>query len=909
MKKKAFLLFATIMLLVCHAAMAQWENIEYSSRIRQYIKHAFQIEGVVMGTDDFEPEPFPLQSANVKVTCLGDTTLFDGASVDKDGRFYVWFYSQKKLKDTRLHISVSYLGMESYESDLNPTRSDEGGLEMYAVELDTIVLKSFPMTPGEVEIVEELTRMYQRGDTIIFNADAYDMPSGSVLLDLVRRLPGLSYKDGKLMYMDRDIQEIKLNGDSFFKRDMTIALNNMPHDKLKSLKVYEELDDTLNVMSDNHLVMDMVTKEPMDHALMGNVEAATTEKFDHYSFEGSLNRWKDEGGEFYSNFSTSDIPYSGDVSVENKRTSGNAYFDYSGSHGFYLGSGANYNSHSNKNRNSSLNRSFMPDYTQTSTSESSSSYRSRNMGGDINVNGSIEKNNASWSTGLSYSQGNSDNGSESVDSISNEGQGLVSATQQRDTSHGTDRNVNLNGSYYQSFGEDDKFNFSVHANAGHSESESTSINCSESRFFQLGDSIRTINHRITNPGSSNSINGGLRLGLNMSENLWGDVSMNASYNESSSVQNYEDILADCTRNVDSLHYDRFNSNLNYSLGSSVMYSDSIIRIQFNGSFAPTVQVDNNDQYGKKEDIRYTGIRWNADASLRLRVRRKSQLEISYRFNNGLPGASQLSGVTDYSDPMNIREGNPDLKNSQSHNGSVSFQFRTYARVSLNAGTTLNEFTTLSIVDRQTGARRTSPANINGSWNAGGRLFLTKDLKDVTLSSTTNCQYRHNVSYVQEMGAASNSVMKSGTDWKNLSTSIDACYGDGTWMFDASAGYSLDNSSSDYLSNPTRGQHVTGTASVHWYSESGLELETRLNYDKPFGYEMASANREQCIWNFDAEYRFLKSKKARATIEWRDILNSYNGFNASMSGTSWYESQTYGETSMIVISLSYRLNDF
>ena len=146
----------------------------------------------------------------------------------------------------------------------------------------------------------ELQRMYQRGDTIIFNADAYEMPSGSVLLDLVRRLPGLKYEEGKMRYLGRNIEEIRLNGESFFERDMSIALNNMPTDKIKNLKVYEVPDDTLNVMSDNHLIMDMETKEPMDRTLFANISAGTTEKFDRYSLLLNGSVWKTGGSEVYA---------------------------------------------------------------------------------------------------------------------------------------------------------------------------------------------------------------------------------------------------------------------------------------------------------------------------------------------------------------------------------------------------------------------------------------------------------------------------------------------------------------------------------------------------------------------------------------------------------------------------------
>ena len=234
-----------------------WTDPEFEALIRTYVKQWYSVTGKVYGVDEYEPNPYPLQGANIKVTCVGDTTEFDGMAADKDGSFWVDITRRDRLKDTRLHIVISYLGMQTLDSIFEPVHKREDGINSYFVTLDSVVLRSNPLTTEEVEIVAELQRMYQRGDTIIFNADAYEMPSGSVLLDLVRRLPGLKYQDGRMTYLGRDIEELRLNGDSFFKRDMSIALNNMPTDKLKSLKVYEVPDDTLNRMSDNHLIMDM----------------------------------------------------------------------------------------------------------------------------------------------------------------------------------------------------------------------------------------------------------------------------------------------------------------------------------------------------------------------------------------------------------------------------------------------------------------------------------------------------------------------------------------------------------------------------------------------------------------------------------------------------------------------------
>ena len=304
-----------------------WSSPETESYMKTYVKQSFQVTGRVYGVDDFEPDPYPLQFANVRVICVGDTASSDGSAVDKEGYFWTYMSRRDRIKDTRLRVIISYLGMQTLDTIIQPDERKVEGVQTYEVTLDSVVLHSNPLTTREVEIVAELQRMYQRGDTIIFNADAYEMPTGSVLLDLVRRLPGLQYEDGKMTYLGRDIEEIRLNGDSFFKRDMSIALNNMPTDKLKSLKVYEVPDDTINPMSDNHLIMDMETKEPLDRTIFGNIQLSTTENFDRYSVSVDGSMWKQNGGEVSASFNRNTIPYEYSQQLRSENTNGNVYFD------------------------------------------------------------------------------------------------------------------------------------------------------------------------------------------------------------------------------------------------------------------------------------------------------------------------------------------------------------------------------------------------------------------------------------------------------------------------------------------------------------------------------------------------------------------------------------------------------
>ena len=897
----AFMLFMTV------GVRAQnWTSPEFESMIKTYVKQSFQVTGKVYGVDDYEPEPYPLQGANIKVTCMGDTTAFDGMAADKDGSFWVYMSRRDRLRDSRLRVTISYLGMQTFDSIFSPEPKREDGIQTYSVTLDSVVLRSNPLTTEEVEIVAELQRMYQRGDTIIFNADAYEMPTGSVLLDLVRRLPGLKYSDGKMTYLGRDIEELRLNGDSFFKRDMSIALNNMPTDKLKSLKVYEVPDDTLNRMSDNHLIMDMQTKEPMDRTVFASISAGTTEKFDRYSVSADASTWKQGGSELYASFSHSTIPSEYSYSLKSENTYGSVYVDKQFDKVSVDGS-MSYSNNYSENKNANYNKMFMPEFTQNSVSESENSNGSHNLNGSASANWRI--NDKNWlNLGLNYSRNGGSSSNNSIDSISNEGEGLVSFTRQSNRSESNGDSYGVNFGYGTRFGKDDAYSLYTNFNYNGSESSSVSYNESESRFYQLGDSTRTVNHRILSPQDNNSYSGNIGLDRSLGEKGYIGLNYSFSYNDSKSVQNYEDIADDGTlSNVDSLHYDKRNTDLNNSFGLNYYYSDSVYRINLNADVSPTLMTIDNEQQGHNEHIRYAGIRYNASANLRFKVFRKSEIGFGYNGNNGLPDVSQLSTVTDYSDPMNIHEGNSSLKNSFTHNVNAEFQFRSYMRTRVSYGTTFNGITTLTRLDRETGARRTSPANINGNWNMSEYLFLTYPFRDLSLSFTANHSFRHNVAYVQTY--TDSDLMKSATDWNSLSFNLSGGFSDRSWMITVQSGYSIDRSKSDYLEKSNGGRRFSANGSVSYQTSFGLAAATECNYNKPFGYEMAEANRAECLWNISAQYSFLKNRQADIRVTWRDILKSYNGFSAQVSGTSWNESRTYGDTSMFVISFSYRFNDF
>lgn len=55
--------------------------------------------------------------------------------------------------------------------------------------------------------------------------------------------------------------------------------------------------------------------------------------------------------------------------------------------------------------------------------------------------------------------------------------------------------------------------------------------------------------------------------------------------------------------------------------------------------------------------------WNVSpyANVRWKIGKRTSLRVRYRARTSLPSMTQLQPVTDVSDPLNIIEGNPDLK--------------------------------------------------------------------------------------------------------------------------------------------------------------------------------------------------------------------------------------------------------
>ena len=92
-------------------------------------------------------------------------------------------------------------------------------------------------------------KLAYRGDTLVFNASAFNVPDGSMLDALIRQMPGAEMKSNGDIYVNgKKIDYLLLNGKDFFKGKNQVMLDNLPYYTVKELKVYDRSSEKSRLM-------------------------------------------------------------------------------------------------------------------------------------------------------------------------------------------------------------------------------------------------------------------------------------------------------------------------------------------------------------------------------------------------------------------------------------------------------------------------------------------------------------------------------------------------------------------------------------------------------------------------------------------------------------------------------------
>ena len=134
---------------------------------------------------------------------------------------------------------------------------------------------------GEASVQGSKILMVMKGDTLVYNASAFNLAEGSMLDNLVRALPGVKLEDGGRITVNGEfVSSLLVNGRDFFKGDPQIALANLPAYTVDKVKVYRKAPEWAKYherpeaeKKDDPLVMDVNLKREYAQGWIANVEA------------------------------------------------------------------------------------------------------------------------------------------------------------------------------------------------------------------------------------------------------------------------------------------------------------------------------------------------------------------------------------------------------------------------------------------------------------------------------------------------------------------------------------------------------------------------------------------------------------------------------------------------------------
>lgn len=172
-------------------------------------------------------------------------------------------------------FKVSYPGFDTlyFDYDISSIGKREG-----IREIDPFYLKRKSRMLQEVTVKASLVKFYHKGDTLVYNADAFQLAEGSMLDALIRQLPEVEIRDNGRIYVGgKFVESLLLNGKDFFQGHDKLMLDNLGAYTVKDIAVYDKRGERSeflgrDVVGDQRYVMDVRLKKEYARGWIVNAE-------------------------------------------------------------------------------------------------------------------------------------------------------------------------------------------------------------------------------------------------------------------------------------------------------------------------------------------------------------------------------------------------------------------------------------------------------------------------------------------------------------------------------------------------------------------------------------------------------------------------------------------------------------
>ena len=869
--------------------------------------------------DEITEEPIP--EANVRILLQKDSTFVTGKASGADGLFSI------PLNNGNYIVQISYIGY----ADVFKDTAISG--RMQHVKLGTISLKDDGILLSDALVTAKAPEIVVKGDTVEYNADSYKVSESAVIEDLIKKMPGVEIDaEGKITVNGREIKKILVDGKEFFSDDPKVASKNLPAKMVDKLQVLERRTD-MSLMTgfddgDEETVINLMVKPGMKEGVFGNAFAGY----------GSQDRY--EGNAMVNYMRNNDqLTFLGGLNNTNNAgfsDLASAMFGSSGGGGRRGGWGGN--SGITKSANAGMN--FSKEFTEKLT-----------IGGNVRYGDTDTDRNSSVYTQNLLSTGN---------------------TFERETNQSNNYSQNINMDLRMEWNPDSltKFIFRPNAsfyNNNRTESgefstinaEGDSINHGDSEYYSKGDG-KNIGGTLEGSRTLGKIGRVLSFsiggGMSDSENNGNSLS-NTFYNGTRP----DDIIDQLVKNTNSSRNMRIYASYVEPLGK-----DNFLQLAYNYRFNKSESdkdTRTQDEYGNYNllDTAYSkrleNDFYNQNVELNFRASREkynymigismqpsksasetfigdslinsvsqnvinfapmaqfnymwsrqNNLRLNYYGRTNQPSVTQLSSVKDFSNPLNISYGNPDLKPAFDHRLRVRYRNFNAEKNSAymfmsNVGFTVNDIVSSTITDPETGRRESTYKNTNGNWNANARFMTNQPLRNIKFSvfSMTFASYNNSNGFSNEE--------KNTSKRLNLGERMGVNYRSD--QFDMSVNGNL---SYNKVDNSLPGQqnqeyfNYGGGAQTTIYLPLDFLIESDINYSTNSGYA-DGFDQKELLWNAAISKQLFKQKNGTLRFKIYDILKQKSDVNRSVTSNYIRDTTTNTLTSYFMFHFVYRFNIF
>lgn len=912
------------------------------------------VTGTVVEDDSQEPVP----QTTVKLLNM-DSVLVKGALTDLDGRFSV-----KAPSAGKFILQITCVGFKPYTKRLTISADKN-------VPLGTIVLKPDAIMLKGATVTGQAAKVTLKADTFVYNAAAFRTPEGSVVEELVKRLPGAEVSDdGKITINGKEVKKILVDGKEFMTGDTKTAMKNLPTNIIDRIKAYDKQSDMARVSGiedgEEETVLDFGIKAGMNKGVMANADlaAGTKKRYAGRLFGGVM---KDDMKVFMmaNANNTNDMGFPGgggggrfgggrqglnapkmvganfnyektnkltiDGSLRWNHNDGDVFSKQS-SETFFSGTTSSFGNSSNSNFsrsnqwNGQMRLEWQPDSMTNIMFRPNFSYSS-NDGTTMSYNATFDKDPYEVS---------SDPLAE-VEEIAKK-YGIVKNYSVQDAINYSDSKTLRGMLQYNRRLNNRGRNITLQVNANWGEGTSKSMSNNYIYLYTMNDTTIQNRYNLTPQD-----NWGYSLRANYSEPIADRVYLQFgyryrySYTHSDrktfsltdvdymgiepSYRNFDWYLSKLRNPIDEYidaDLSRMSKYRNYTHTAEVMLR--VVRPSYNLNVGfqiiPQKSDFTQDFKGVHADTTRTVTNFTPTLDFRWKKSKTGQLRLTYRGNTTQPSMSDLLDIVDDSNPLRITRGNPGLKPSFTQNLNLFYNdyFTNHQRAVMtfvNFSTTSNAVSNKTTYVESTGGTVTRPENIDGNWNANMGFMFNTALDSAAfynVNTFTNLSYNHNVGYVS-INSLSDSE-KSVTKAFGIGERLSASYRNQWFEFElnGSLNYTYRRSELQSNNNLDTWQFSYG-AMTGVTAPWGTQLTTNINMQSRRGYSDESMNTNELIWNAQLSQSFLKGNALTLSLQFYDLLHQQSTVSSILNATQRSDTEYNAITSYAMLHVIYRINLF